>query len=590
MTGPKRGFIGDRVVPQGFLRWCLVGAVFMSCFSVLWLSGVVDNDTYDAYDYLAGVRAFAEAKPHWYPSIRPFGPSLLGVGWSLIFDRVEEAAALFRVLHLQSGVLTVVFLAVSGVVFRRLGKTGVLLPLAFLALSRLILRYGWSFLSDIPAALLVTSGFVFVLRRRVRGWDWLWAGLCFGVAANFKFYLIVSGMVGAVGWMVTRRGERFKEALGLAGTSLVAAVVLHCGAAIGLTGGTLPGFSFWLQVFGGQVLGGAGMDGVAQEAWWAYLPLVGGVFGLLAPGFLAVGVVEALRRKGQGEKLALVWVGGLGALLALAGHHEARYLFPILPPIVWLIALGVLKVGEWLSSARRDRQTLVIAVALVGAFWSVVLEGVGLSEPWLRQPFQRRMCRETTDLGGGTSEFLFTGPFYPLIIGREVFSSHDAFYSIFHFGPSQLIFWEGVDARLSLGSQSENGVWLPLEAPLWPGRERCVVSSGYQMSVDASSLEWALGEPRPLHVISEESVLFVLENGDGGSRYCSSEGGECIGSEIGGRRVPGIFGEDWYALDSRQTLRRIDETPAGLSDIKGAMPKTLIRRRWRHLDDQWPEP
>lgn len=571
------------------IRWTLTGCLVMVVLVVFWLGWAMANDTFDAYDYMAGARALAESRPAWYPSIRPFGPSLLGVGWAAMMQGPDKAACLFRILHLQSALLSLVFLLVVGLFFQKLGRTGFLLPLALLALCRLFPRYGWSFLSDIPAALLVTLAFLLILRHKEGRLGWLWAGICFGLAANFKFYLIAAAVFGALAWR-SAPGRQRLQAWGLLGTALLTAAVVHLGTAAILTGGRLPGLDFWKQLFAGQLQHGANVGGVSSEAWWSYLPLFAASCGLLAPLFVLAGVVEAFRRRGPGERLVLIWLGGLGTLVVLAGHHEARYLFPVLPPLLWLLGLGVLKVGTWLSSARRDRTQLVIVVALASALWPALQEGLGLSEPWLRQPIQQEMCQEIDSRRGTALELVCVGPFYPLILAREVFSRHDDFYSVFHLGPSQIVFWQQRDARFVIGSPGSSGSFLPLEASVRLGLSPVVLASGYQAPVRTVSLQWALENPRPLGVIREQLTLFERVETPGLWSYCSREGEECFAPGTEGTVSPeGLLAEDWFRLGSEGGLQPLESPPMEyFKEGSGNLPPAFIRRRFLPVFELWP--
>jgi len=573
--------VQDTFRPRGMMRCTLTGIVLLLLLSLFWLGTTIKNDNYDAYDYMAGARALAQSEPSWYPSIRPFGPSLLGAGWTALMRDQEQADLLFRVLHFQSTILTFLFLWVSVLLYRRFGRTGPLLPLVLLSLCRLLPRYGWSFLSDIPASLLVALGFLFLLSDKKRGRQYLWAGLCFGLAANFKFYLILSIPLGAVTWLWVHRDRR-RHALALLLSGLFVAVGVHLLAAISLGGGHLPGLAFWKEIFGGQFLSGTNMAGAKPEEWWAYLPLLIASCGLLAPGFLLLGFVEAIRRRSPGEKVVLIWFVGLGTVLLIAGHHEARYLFPILVPLIWLVTLGILKVGGWLSSPKQNRMFPVIIVALVAAGWPAVQEALGLSESWLRLPIQQKMCNEITSRSDGCNTPLCVAPFYPLILAKEVFSPHDAYYSIFHLGASQIIFWEEVDASFVVASRSSSGYWLP-SADFPPVEDaRLLVVSGYHWSIDAVSLDQALEYPRPLVLIREETEVYQCDDFPQGGTFQTREVNRRP-QDGRGKEPERLLQEDFFVLGEGGRLQPLSPALGQRMEESSTPPACVFRRHYNLL-------
>jgi len=563
------------------MRCTLTGIVLLLLLSLFWLGTTIKNDTYDAYDYMAGARALAQSQPSWYPSIRPFGPSLLAAGWTALMRDQEQAEFLFRVLHLQSTVLSCLFLLVSAFLYKRLGRTGPLLPLALLSLCRLLPRYGWSFLSDIPAALLVALGFLVLLSEEKRGRQYLWAGLCFGLAANFKFYLILSVALGAVTWLWVHP-DRKRHALTLLLSGLFAAVGVHLLPAVFLSGGHLPGLAFWKEIFGGQLLSGANMTGARPEEWWAYLPLLFASCGLLAPGFLLLGLVDAIRRRSPGEKVVLIWFVGLGTVLLIGGHHEARYLFPILVPLIWLVTLGILKVAGWLSTPERYRLSPVIIVALVAAGWPAVQEAIGLSESWLRLPVQQKMCNEITSHSDGCNTFLCGAPFYPLILAREVFSPHDDYYSIFHLGAAQLIFWEEVDASFFAASRSSSGYWLPpADSP--PSKDAHVlVVSGYRRPIKSDSLDEALKHPRPLVLIREETKVYQCDGFPQERGLETREGNRRPQDRIS-ENPETLLQEDFFVLGEGGRLQPLSLTLDQRTKEPSTFPACVFRRHYSLL-------
>jgi len=479
----------------------LLGVVLM----LVILGSMISNDAYDAYDYMAGARAIAVEKAEWYPSIRPFGPAFLGVVWASGFPDRNDSMKLFRILHLQSVLISLVFLGIAALLFRVLGQ-GILLPVLLLALCRLFPRYGWSFMSDIPASLLLSLGFFLIIRKKRKSSDWIPAALCFGLAANFKFYLIASVLFGSLAWIVARKGEALK-ALYLVLLGLSAATLVHLFGVFLLTGGTLPDLVFFREVFGGQFLKGASMGAGLREPFWSYAPIFLGIFGIVSPLLLVTGLAEVLRAPRSEEWVLLIWLGGLGTLILAGGHHEARYLFPIVPPLVWLMSRGIHSLGEMLSRPGRNRRAIVVVVCLTAAAWPTIQEAVGLSEGWLRRSVQAEMCREIAAHASEESEVLFVGDFFPLILSREVFPVQDDCFSVFHMGPSQLIFFEEQDGHFSIGVPTPIGCSLPLGQLPPSGMETVIVSSGYSKHVDSRNLEWALSRPEPLLLTRRESRI-----------------------------------------------------------------------------------
>lgn len=581
------------------LRFSAWIGVTISLGVIVMLSAVVSNDTYDAYDYMAGAKAVALGHPEWHWAARPFGPAAVGAPWAALFEGPEHSAALFRVLHLQSALITALYLGAALLLFRSFRSSIAVFPLALLCLCRLVPRYGWSFLSDIPGALFVLLAFLVIQRNKNGGLGpAAIAGALFGVATNFKFYLLFMSLGGAAAWVWTKAHEpsrRWGSALVIVGTAAAAAALIHVAMTLVLLrGGPLP-TGIWGEVFARLVQHSAMVGASDPEPWWEYLIMAQAMAGLLAVPLCLVGIARALRRRSEADRLCLVWLGSCLVLLLAAGHREARYLFPLLVPSAWLAVQGINAVDDWLGGtrlgrARRLPRTLLLRMTvLVAAAAPFVTECVALTDSFLRKPVQQELARRIRDTAPLPADTTLVGPFYPLVASSGSFAPQDEFYYVFHVGASLLTFWNECTPRWEIGAWTRVGLSLPIGL-LPPGDAPCsIVASPYPSLVDADLLHQGW-EPRPLAVLTCDSLLLQPASGQK-QTYCSEDGQTTARLQSTAltveTRCSGLV-DDWFAVAPDSRLHHLGslvtgETTLHLAQGPGQI-RALLRVRYVEID------
>jgi hypothetical protein len=243
-----------------------------------------------------------------------------------------------------------------------------------------------------------------------------------------------------------------------------------------------------------------GMEAFASDPKLEYLWDFADAFSVPVLVLAALGVLVALARRSETDLLCLSWLGVVAtALTVLVGHKEARYAFPVLPPLVYLIVRGMEGV---LRAARRlggDRAVVPACIALALLF----LRPVGLaaselacfSDPAYAKPYLPRLAawvRARSAPGQPVlvgNDFVYT--IYPK--ARPVFR-YDEFFHRHHIGGPALLYV--IDRRWQMTDPLP-----PLSGDLAPFVERFsqsqVVLEG-RVYFDALAVGWDAEPPVPI--------------------------------------------------------------------------------------------
>ena len=322
-----------------------------------------------------------------------------------------------------------------------------------LALDRLAFADAPLGLPDGLGAALAAWGLALALEERFRG-----AGLLLGLAAATR----PNDGLACLGVL----------AFGLADRKLLVRTLLACAAAVAL-----------FAVAGGVFfcLGGAGaLKGWGELARFQHeqlaenyekygrdharvLVALRSIF-FMEPGTaLLAPVALALARGRRALALAAAASGQLVFLTTLAGHVEARYVLPVLPPVAALVALALDRI-----EGDRARRLLVAGWLLLPLLLGARFEWTRARDPVLSRNASLDVAREVAAVStSGRVYFTPDVPFpvYPRILGHEGTPfAGDPFHGIFHLGPVTIGYHLGRPVTL-LVPRDERGV--PLQGTGW---------------------------------------------------------------------------------------------------------------------------
>ncbi|MBK6848484.1 MAG: hypothetical protein IPG96_13475 [Proteobacteria bacterium] len=257
-----------------------------------------------------------------------------------------------------------------------------LLALAFPPL----LFFGWRTLTEVPSAALLSAGAWFAAPRDAGRPDGaarraLLAGLLTGLAVFLRFQ---NGLfvVGLLAWLVAQR--RGRDALRFGGGALLVAAL--AGGLLDWLSWGAPFHAFRRYLAYNLFEGHAAAYGVSPASF--YLSTLRSSAGLpLALAALA-GVGGALLTRARGP----AWVvAGFVAVHSLVPHKELRFIYPVLPLVPALAAVGLLRWGDGLAarlSRRPPSLQVVLGVGLLlaatGAWRAVGLTQLELGQHPLR--------------------------------------------------------------------------------------------------------------------------------------------------------------------------------------------------------------
>ena len=152
-----------------------------------------------------------------------------------------------------------------------------------------------------------------------------------------------------------------------------------------------------------------------------------------------VGIVSGLRRNHPKTRLYILWLFIFFLFQTYAiTHQEARYLFPIFPPIYLLASLGVGQIHDWVKrgipagSGRLLLQITLWLLIFTLPVQKAVSECLKFSDPIYSSDFGGRLSRYIENRSDGSHQVFWVGPFYTLHPKDYVFDLDDEFAYIYH--------------------------------------------------------------------------------------------------------------------------------------------------------------
>ena len=463
-------FVGAqyRVLPMNRIEraaWWVGGltlAAFVGWSFVLALG--LPLDSWDAYDYLVNARHLAghdmARLSQNYRVDRPPGISLLVapfLAWNYQPGQ-RGAAGLIHLVPWALG-LWAVF-----VLWREL-RTSVGVALAFvgavlLAMNPLMLHFLPFVMADVPSMTFSLLTLVFAERvlTTQRGLDSILLAVFVAAAMLSKYPVAALGVaipLANAAWSLVGRGRPASVRgvlVSLVQPRLAVPLVVGLGFFLAVEAWIFSRFvpgdaGWWAKLSAGLSSAwgsaGGGSGGGETDPRWEIPFALFSLFGAPVIALAVLGVVRTVTTRDRRALLHSVFVAVMLVLfVAVIGHKESRYAFPVLPSIAWLAMYGL----AWLRWSRVG--LAVAAVSLAFAAPPALAELLRMNDPLYRRPSILAWARFALERAGGQRPILQLPvlPQFALYPKSPVVLPMDEFWHYHHFNEGGLTWF--FDRRL----------------------------------------------------------------------------------------------------------------------------------------------
>ena len=449
------------------IRWLLCAALTVHALHLSFIAWRLPVDYWDGYEYLSNAEVLAGKDVAHAPcdygysyNRPPLVPLLLSpVLWGYA---PGGRGTSIRGPHLLAVTLSILSVAALYWLLRQaFSPVEALVGGAVLAANPLFIHYAPFVMTDIPTMLFVTVAAVAYLHARQRG-GWLLhalaaVSLAAATLAKYTASALLGGLavfellrvlfpvqahespVPGLGRRVWRLLKDFRPWL-MVGAAVIIFYLVQAWADARAVPWLKP-LTHIVTLFRQSVGGGPFWD-TDPRAEFVYelaaafsAPLL-----LAAVGGMVVGVL----RRTEMDLLCLAWFGVMfGMLTFLVAHKEARYVSPVLPPLVYFIVRGLREFSQFLtrrlhhlvgerSLSRRVPELVAALVLLCFAAKPVALAGGELRrfyDPVYAKAFLPEVARWALSHAAPGQRVLTSGRFFYTLYPKDpVFSPYDEFF------------------------------------------------------------------------------------------------------------------------------------------------------------------
>lgn len=444
--------------------WAVLGVAALYTFVRAWR---LTLDYYDGFDYLHNAsRLLREPVGAAIDDRRPMLLSVLQVPVVALCRRLGPGNAwLLRGPHLLNALLSMGSAAALVVLLRRWYSTTLaLLGGVLFVCGRAFVHYGAHVMTDLAVTGLCAATLALhfeAVRTRKLG-AFVLAGVVFGLAVAMKFsapnlvFAILAAEAislfdvapaGAPGPRVRLNLDPWRRVgLAIEGLATVAAF-----AAVQLGSfSRLYGSGAWTVFREASASLSDVHWSLAGESWRDNLPMLIVILSWPVVILAAAGALVAVVGPRRGDVPFAAWLIAMGgALVFLHGHNETRYLFPVVPAVIYFALRGVEAV---LDLGRRAGPVGVrTAAGVVGLFVAVALAaGVAQAgedaDPAFTADVHGRAARAMAERPPGEPPYA-VGVFTTLAPATPGPLVEDEFWNAFHASPFQFSYLLGEEAK-----------------------------------------------------------------------------------------------------------------------------------------------
>jgi len=560
------------------LVWLLRAAIVAQ---LLYLGGVawrLPVDYYDGYEYLMNARAIAghELGPLSFGYVMhrpPLVPML--VAPVLAGYAPGGAGIALRGPHLLALALSALsLLALYRLLREAFAPAAALLGCLLLAVNPLFMHYAPFVMGDVAVMLFVTAGATAYLHARRTGsrLGLALAGAGLGMAMLAKYTAVLALVAVALFEVVRPLAAEAGDAapgrrrsawsvvtdvrpwLVLAGALLVFYLAHAVLFARVIAASPSQSLVRLVELFRAQTESHA----LPNDPTWEFAAELTTALSPPLIGTALLGMLVALGRRTDVDLLCLAWFGAtFGLLTALVAHKEARYAFPVIPPLIYFVVRGLHYAWELLDRApgrrRWARGAIRFAVGIVAMLLAVqpaVLarrEFRRFQDPVYSTPFLPDVARWVLARSPPKEPILFSnasgalGFLYTMYPADPLFSPYDEFHCFHHISQFALSYL--LDRRLEPTApvpSAQDGDLAPFVERF--GRSAVVLGSSGRF-IDTAAAATAPEPPEPLTLTAvDRRTLTRSETGAGGAIYSDA-------SEPARRLVLAHVGETWEVAD-----------------------------------------
>jgi len=498
----------------------------------------MEIDYYDAFEILRYAKSIANSGRYGYsPSRLIFMPALLAPYFLL--ERVLSVGSFAQTAcHMTSVLLFAIFLAA----FYKLLRLDVAPHWAAvgslcLGLNRLLIHNAPSIKEDIPGALFTTLAFYYYLKGSKSGHarQWATAGLFLAMAATTRYNLIPLPLLVVLGYELSRGQTGFKH------TERLLAKIL--------TVFVWPCALFWLLLMVVYPL-------INVAPWWQaparflrdflaaksqfegyprqpaslnYWFLVESVTWPLVICSI-IGIVVSWKRRSSIAEFHLLWFTTFFLVQTyVLGHKEARFLYPLFPPLYYFLARGLEEATNFVRqrvSAKALRpyvSGVLVTLAILYPVYLAARECYRFTDPVYRTHFEQQVSLYAKECAGD-HPIIWFGPVYPVHPKEYVFDPEDDTTYVYHFAPDIVWFYTGKPVDGVWGPwvpmiDGGEAVYLRPDAVGWLEDGAVLVVNTEPYDYDTKTLPREL---KPLVVQRLRVLRFVTVNEENGKRTLST--------------------------------------------------------------------
>jgi len=496
-------------------------------------------DYFDSYQSLLGARAILDRNPTDWSIYRGIFYPVLLLPATAVGRLVESPDVTFVLAHVSAILLFgLLLIATFSLLRAQLGLRAALLGTMLLSMNLLIINNAPLAKEDIPGAAFITAAFYVYWRSREsrRIAPVIVAGLLAGAAAGVRYQLlplwlglivvfeVVSAVLGrepTQPWTSLWRGPLIPRLLALGVTPVIFLFVLPVVLDPLLGRSSVLGaprlFLHDVRLAAKEVLANEGTIQnyrfIAKSLTWPLL--LAGILGALA----------GWRRNRTATLFHAFWFVLLfGAQTYAIGHKEARFLFPVFPPLYFFVAQGMVAIPAVVASiTNRPRVRRGLTTALVAALLAIpVATAAGallrFADPVYTTGYEAAVSRYAASLAGGR-QLEWLGPVYPLHPRSYQFDEKDIYTYIYHDYSHVVRFWTGatVQTHVLVTLLSRGNIVYPDQGLI------ALLADGDALIVDLEPRAYARDAPARLEplVVERARVLTLSENPLGPATFTS---------------------------------------------------------------------
>ena len=447
----------------------LAGFVFvilavLICY-LLWVASWITATYYDTFDIWINSRQLTGGEGIYYWKRAAFLPILLSPYF--LMERVFEWEGFApRAARVTAVLLFLLFLNAVHRFLRSVGgRQTALIALLLVACNRVVIHTAPFSKEGIPGALFLTLFFYFYWKSvdQPRAAHIIRAGLCLTGAILTRYYFFPLVLVIVLAHelihararrlVLTRgtgflRNRLFQDVLYyvlLPGLLFMLVFSFYCGI--------LEPLPLWeaparvLNNIKAHMVGNLDREPPYQNyAFWLKSTH------WLVIGYFFIGFLIVWFKRHPLKILMTLWLGVLFFVQTyVAGHKEARYLIPMLPPFCFFAASGVQwllaglkrivpRFNEWRAATRVWMETAVILALLIPPLVVGGREALHFRDPFYRSTFAQDVGCYAKELSAGNNLF-WLGVLYSLHPQEYVFHPEDEQFYIYHFHANGLSFY-----------------------------------------------------------------------------------------------------------------------------------------------------